>query len=51
MNKTDKRVTITKQIKAEKTNTICPLINTSVLIIILFSREWCVILLQMERGI
>ena len=51
MNKTDKRMTITKQINAEKTNTICPLIKTSVLIIILFSREWFVVLFQMERGI
>ena len=36
MNKTEKGVTINKQNKAEKTNTICTLINTSVLIIFFF---------------
>ena len=45
MNKTEKRVTINEQNKAEKTNIICLLINTDVLIIILFSREWDVVLL------
>ena len=45
MNKTGKRITINKQNKADKTNTICLLINTDVLIIILFSRERDVALL------
>ena len=37
MNKTGKRVTINEENKAEKTNTTCSMINTEVLIIILFS--------------
>ena len=36
MNKTEKGVTINEQNKAEKTNAICTLINTSVLIIFFF---------------
>ena len=39
MNKTEKRVTINEENKAEKTNTICSLISTDMSIIILFSRE------------
>ena len=45
MNKSEKRVTINGQNKAEKTNTICLLINTDVSIMILFSSEWVVVLL------
>ena len=45
MNKTEKSVTINEQNKAEKTNTICLLIKTDVLIIILFSMEWDLIFL------
>ena len=45
MNKTEKRVTINEQNKAEKANTICLLINTDVLIIILFSLKWDMALL------
>ena len=44
MNKTEKRVTTNKEIKAENTNTICPLINIDVLIIF-FSKERGVVLL------
>ena len=40
MNKTEKRATIKKQNKTEKTNTICLLINTD-----LFLKEWEVVLL------
>ena len=45
MNKGEKRATINEQNKAEKTNTVCLLINADVLIIILFSRECDVTLL------
>ena len=45
MNKTEKRVAINERNEAEKTNTMCLLIKTDVLIIIFFSREWDVDLL------
>ena len=45
INKTEKIVTINQQNKTENTYRICLLINTDVLIIILFSREWFVVLL------
>ena len=45
INKTEKIVTINQQNKTENTYGICLLINTDVLIIILFSREWFVVLL------
>ena len=45
MNKTGKGVTINEQNEAENTNTIYPLRNTNVLIIVLFLREWGVVLL------
>ena len=45
MNKTEKRVTINKKNKAEKTSVIYLLIKIDVLIIILFSRESVVVLL------
>ena len=51
MNKTGEGVTINEQNEAEKTNTIYPLRNTNVLIIVLFLREWGVVLSQMEKGI
>lgn len=44
MNKTGEGVTINEQNEAEKTNTIYPLRNTNVLIIVLFLREWGVVL-------
>ena len=45
MNTTEKKVTINEQNKAEKINIVCLLINTDVLTIILFSREWVAVLL------
>ena len=45
INKKEKIVTTNQQNKTEKTYGICLLINTDVLIIILFSREWFVVLL------
>ena len=40
MNKTEKRVIINEQNNADKTNTICLMINTNVLIIVLYPKEW-----------
>ena len=38
MNKKEKWIAIKEQSKAEKTNTLCPLINTKVLIVISFCK-------------
>ena len=41
MNKIEKKVTINEENKAEKTNVICPLINSVVLIIFFFKWVGC----------